>query len=109
MNLSDQEQEVVETTVFYGVSVLINEEWVKRLVVGVPVADEPEGYNRIVTVLKRFREFANCSWQSSRVVRLDMEAEIPAQEWREVVRGHMMALDIHSLESAVHVLFGLRQ
>lgn len=99
--------EVVETTAFFGVQVRLNDAWVKRLVVGVPIRELSDGLERILQVLRRLQEFPNCPWQESRIVRINLETEQNLQEWRETVRGRFMVIQLDCLEKAVRVLYGL--
>lgn len=100
-------KEVMDTTAFFGIQVLLNGAWVKRLVVGVPIRELSDGLERILKVLHRFQEFANCPWQESRVVRINLDTEQNLHEWRETVRGRFMVIQLDCLEKAVHVLYGL--
>jgi hypothetical protein len=97
----------IMTTAFYGILVQLNDVWVKKLVVGVPANEIHDGLTRILKVLHRFHEFASCPWTESRAVRINLETEPNLQEWREMVRGRFMVIQLDCLEKAVHVLFGL--
>lgn len=91
---------------FYGLLVRINGAWLKRLVIGVHVA-EPDGLRRILAVLKRLhQEFPNCPWQEFRVVRINLETEQRLQDWRDTVRGQYMIVNLDTFEKFVYALFG---
>jgi len=94
-------------TAFYGVSVLLNGAWVKKVVIGVPIDDLHDAMERILKALRRLREFVACPWEESKVHRLNPKDTMELLEWRETVRGRFMAVQLESLEDAVHVLFGL--
>lgn len=95
-------------TIFYGLLVQINGQWVKRLVIGVRPTEAADGLRRILSTIQRLqRVLPTCPWQEFRVIRINLKTEERLQDWRDTVRGRLMVVDLDSFEKVVFVLFGI--